>query len=673
MRVSDTRGRRGWSCAAFLAGCVVPLLAQAHDVAPTAPQPSAGAATGLPEGHRPRIGLVLGGGGAKGAAHVGVIALLEELRIPIDCVVGTSMGALVGGTYASGQTAPELQQSINAISWADTIAFKGYRQKLPMRRKLAGVTYSNTLQFGFKDGRVTAPHGFINTQNIEQVIKTLVSRSLGETDFDRLPIPFRAVATDMQTGEMVVLSHGDLAQAMRASMAVPGVFAPVTIDDKVLGDGGLTRNLPVDIARQTCADVVIAVSVPNPPPAAEDLQSPLTMVSRTFDVLVESNEKQQLATLGPQDVSIVVQMGKVGSASFDKVAEAIPLGHAAADAHRAELMRYSLPAGDYAAWRSEHSRASKRSVRLADVKVEGLERVSHEYVRSYLGLKPGQQVDQRQIAQAMDRVFALDDFDSVQYEMEGDPAHPTLNVRLKEKAASPNILRFDLGLQVGTDGNTAFSLGGDYLRPWINSLGGEIHAHLQLGGVSRLGLSLYQPLDARHKWFVEPGVYGERSLEELFYNGDAITRYDFASAYGFVDAGREFGTRSELRMGIRYGTAAAKRDIAVPEFPEVPAEGYAGWTLGFTYDDRDAAALATHGWLARLRYFRSEESLGAAHDYDRLEGMVVRSVPLWGNLLYLRGMGGTSFGTPLSLYDSFALGGPTSLPGLSTGQLRGDS
>jgi NTE family protein len=673
MRAGGKLSVGGWSMLVLAAGGAIACVARADDPVPPAPAQAAIASGLTPAPHRPRIGLVLGGGGAKGAAHVGVITLLEELRIPIDCVVGASVGALVGGTYASGQTAAELEQSIRSISWADTIAFKGYRQKLPMRRKIAGVTYSNSLQFGFKDGRVTAPHGFINSQNVEQTIKSLVSRSLGESDFDRLPIPFRAVATDMQTGDMVVLSHGDLAQAMRASMAVPGVFAPVTIDDKVLGDGGLTRNLPVDIARQTCADVVIAVSVPNPPPTAEELQSPLTMVSRTVDVLIEANEKQQLATLGPQDVSIVVPMGTLTSSAFDKVSEAIPLGHAAAEAHRAELMRYSLPANEYAAWRNGHSRASQHSVRLAGVKIEGLERVSQDYVRSYLGLDPGQQVGQRQVAQAMDRVFALDDFESVQYELQGDPANPTLAVQLKEKASSPNILRFDLGLEVGTDGNTAFSLGGDYLRPWINSLGGEVHGHLQLGGTSNLGLSLFQPLDDRHQWFVEPGIYAERSLQELYYNGDSVSRYEFEGGYGFLDAGREFGTRSELRAGVRYGAQAAKRDIAVPQFPEVDAEGYAGWTLGFTYDDRDAAALATRGWLARLRYYRSEESLGAAQDYDRLEGMVVRSVPLWGNLLYLRGMGGTSFGTQLPLYDTFSLGGPASLPGLSTGQLRGDS
>jgi NTE family protein len=626
----------------------------------------------MPPG-RPRIGLVLGGGGAKGAAHVGVLSVLDELRIPIDCIVGTSMGALVGGTYASGQTATELETSIRSISWADTIAFQGYRERLPMRRKLAGVTYSNSLQFGFKDGSVTAPRGFINTQNVEQTIKYLVARSLGESDFDRLPIPFRAVATDMQTGDMVVLSKGDLAQAMRASMAVPGIFSPVTIDGKILGDGGLTRNLPVDIARQTCADVVIAVSVRKPPPTPEELRSPLTMMSRTLDVLIEANEKQQLATLGPQDVTIIVPMGEIGSASFEKVGDAIPLGRAAADLRRADLARYSLPAGEYAAWRAAHSRPARRSVRLADIRIEGLERVNREYVESHLDLPVGEAVDQVRLSKAMDRLFALDDFESVQYALRGDPDHPTLEVQLKEKSASPNILRFDVGLSMGTDGNTAFTLGGDYLRPWINALGGETHGHLQIGRTSSFGLSLYQPLDSMHQWFVEPGLYAARSLEDIYYDGDAITRYEFEGAYGFLDAGRVFGSRSELRVGLRSGTQAAKRDIPVPEFPEIDFEGYGGVTFAFTYDDRDKAALATRGWLARLRYYRSMEGLGAAADYDRLEGMVMSSVPLWGNLLFVRATGGTSFGTDLPVYDNFVLGGPNSLPGLSTGQLRGTS
>ena len=285
----------------LLAGLVVTLTGVAATAVARPGQASAATAE-----QRPRIGLVLGGGGAKGAAHLGVLAVLDEMRIPVDCVVGTSMGALVGGIFATGQTATEIQAAVGEISWSETIAFAGRRKKEPMHRKLAGVTYSNSLEFGWGEGRLQTPRGFVDAQRIEQTIGSLVWSGQGVEDFDQLPIPFRAIATDMQTGEMVVLSSGDLALAMRASMAVPGIFAPVTLDGRILGDGGLSRNLGVDVARQTCADVVIAVAVPTPQPTAEQLQSPLSMMGRTIEVLIGAHEKQQLETLTDEDVRLVV-------------------------------------------------------------------------------------------------------------------------------------------------------------------------------------------------------------------------------------------------------------------------------------------------------------------------------------------------------------------------------
>ncbi len=376
-------------------GPVVVAAGMLVAVAAVATSAPARADAAAPATGRPRIGLVLGGGGAKGGAHVGVLTVLEELRIPIDCVVGTSMGALVGGTYASGMTAREVDEAIRGISFQQALAFEGQRPQLPMRRKLAGDIYSNGFEFGVRDGGLTAPGGFINTQNIEQTISLLVSRSLGVREFDRLPIPFRAIATDMQTGEMVVLAEGSLPHALRASMSVPGVFAPVTLDGRVLGDGGLTRNVPVDIARETCADVVIAVSVPNPVPTADELKSPLTMMSRTFDVLVGANERQQLQTLGPGDVSVVVPMRDITSGSFDRVAEAIPFGRDAALAKRDELSRYSVSEAQYSAWRAATARGERSSVQLASVDVHGLDRVDERYVLESLDLAEGDVVDQR--------------------------------------------------------------------------------------------------------------------------------------------------------------------------------------------------------------------------------------------------------------------------------------
>lgn len=622
---------------------------------------------------RPRIGLVLGGGGAKGAAHVGVLDVLEELHIPIDCVVGTSMGALVGGTFAAGRTAAEVEEAIRAISWQETIGRRGLRSMVPMRRKLNGSTYSNSLEFGLRDGSLVAPSGFLNTQNVDLTIQYLVARSRGIADFDQLPIPFRAIATDMQRGEMVVLADGDLAQAMRASMAVPGVFAPVTIDGRILGDGGLTRNVPIDIARETCADVVIAVAVPNPTPDEQQLRSPLTLVARTLDVLIGANERQQLETLGPRDVKIVIEMGDIGSASFDRVEDAIPLGRAAALAHRAELERYALPEAEFLAWRAARNRPAREPMTLAGVTVQGAQRVNEEFVKRALDLQAGDVVNSAQISRRVTQVFALSDFESVGYALSGDPDRPTLDLQLREKSWGPNILRFDLGFHIGTDENTAFTIGGDYLRAWINDRGGEIHGSARVGRTSGLDLALNQPLDSAHRWFVEPGVEMQRSLEDIFANGESIARYRFSYAWGYLDAGRVFGNNTELRAGLRAGTQSVSREIGTPDLPEIDGEGYGGIAARLTRDTRDRDVLWQDGSLLRATYFRGVEALGAVDDYERLEAMAVAAVPFGDSVAYLRAAGGSSLGTTLPVYDTFTLGGPVSMPGLSIAELRGSS
>ena len=621
---------------------------------------------------RPRIGLVLGGGGAKGAAHVGVLAVLDELRIPIDCVAGTSMGALVGGTFAAGSNAADLEAQVRAISWKDTIAFQGQRQDEPMRRKLTSATYSNSVEFGVEGRRLTPPTGLIPTQRIDATIEQLVARSRGTTNFDELPIPFRAVATDMLKGEMVVLSQGDLARSMRASMSVPGVFAPVKLDGRLLGDGGLTRNLPVDVVRQTCADVVIAVSVPNPPPTENQLQSPITQAAMTLDILIGANERQQIATLGPADVLISVPVGDIGSASFDKVGDAIPLGRATALARRSELERYSMPEAEYLAWRASVSRPQAPPVRLAAVRLEGLERVSPEYVRHTLQLAPGDEVTEATIAKRVNDVFALGDFETVRYTLEGDPRAPTLVVAATESLRGRDTVRFDLGLYMGTDANTAFLVGADYLRTWVNARGGQFHASAMVGRTSGLSMSFYQPIDLPQTWFVEPGAVGRSSLEDIYVEGDAVASYEFNQAFGYLDVGHLFGNRAELRAGLRSGGQSVKRNIALPTLEEVDWEGYGGVGVRFTYDTRDAVALPRSGLLGRAVYFESQDWLGAAEDYRRAEALLSYALPVGANVAYLRVAGGSSLDTDLPIYDDFRLGGPLSFPGFAIGELRGE-
>jgi len=395
------------------------------------------------------------------------------------------------------------------------------------------------------------------------------------------------------------------------------------------------------------------------------------MASRTLDVMIGANERLQVASLRPGDVMITVPMGDIGSASFEKVDEAIPLGRAAALEHREELARYSLPQDEYDAWRASVTRGEPAAVKLAGIRVEGAVRVNPDYVREALRLEGGDVVTPKAIAKHVNDVYALGDFSTVRYALSGPPDAPTLDVMLAEKTTGPNEVRFDIGLYMGTDTSAAFTLGGDFLRTWINPRGGELHGSVSLGHTTGMNLSVYQPLDVAHKWFVEPGVTAERSIEGIYSDGDAVADYAFNSAWGYVDAGRVFGTNAELRAGLRAGGQSVKRDIAQPTQDEIDWEGYGGASLRYTYDDRDRAILPTSGLLSRVAYFHSANWLDADANYQRLEGMVSYALPVGSSAAYLRAAGGSSLGTYLPAYDQFQLGGPISFPGFALGELRG--
>ena len=320
---------------------------------------------------RPRIGLVLAGGGAKGGAHVGVLKELERQRIPIDCIAGTSMGALVGGGYASGIPASELEKFVIGVDWKKVVGSQGRRDLEPVEQKRAGVTYSNSLEFGITPTGIATPGGLIDTSNVEDLLRAYVASARLETDFDKLPIPYRAVATDMVSANMVVLNHGDLATAMRASMSIPGAFAPVLVENKILADGGLVRNIPIDVARDLCADVVIVVNLVEPASDPAKLQSATQLLSRTMDVMIIANEELQLATLQPGDVRIDVEMGSIGTADFERVPETVPLGEAAARKMSSALTKYAVSESQYLSWRTGVTQSQRIETRLSGCASKG--------------------------------------------------------------------------------------------------------------------------------------------------------------------------------------------------------------------------------------------------------------------------------------------------------------
>lgn len=637
------------------------------------PLPVVGADRAVPEpGARPRIGLVLGGGGAKGAAHIGVLKVLDELHIPVDCVTGTSMGALVGGTFASGMPPEEIEETVLAINWSRTVGSEGLRDRTPIEKKLAGITYTNSLDIGLKGGTLKVPGGLLKTQDIEDVIRGLVADARYTKDFDDLPLPFRAVATDMLAGEMVVLGSGDLSVAMRASMAVPGAFSPVVLNGQVLSDGGMMRNLPVDIARDLCADVVIAVSLASTPPKLEDLAAATSLASRSLDVMIDANQKAQVASLTDRDVSIVVAMGDIGSAAFDRVPDAVPLGRAAALAQTDQLRRLALPEAEYRAWRQALNREGNAPIRLAQVKVKGLKRVNPEYVRSQLqSVVPGQAVTRSKIIEDTGRIFALGDFERVGYTLRGPPDARTLEITPVEKSWGPDFVRFDLGLAANGAGALEALLRGDHKRTWLNPRGGEWHSAIQLGEQLILETDVYQPIDIRQRFFVQPLAKYERNREDLYDDGDRVAKYLLSELYGQVDAGMNVGTRAQLRLGLRSGWYQAERDTGSTVLPESGKQNDSSLQLRLVYDTRDSVGLPTRGTFVNARVVSSGSWLGGGEDYSLAEGVITKSFPFRGDSFSLILGGGDELDGTLAPTQEFQLGGIRTFPGLQRGELRG--
>ena len=613
---------------------------------------------------RPRVGLVLAGGGAKGGAHVGVLKELERQRIPVDCIAGTSMGALIGGGYASGIPAAELEKFLIGVNWKKVVGSQGRRDLEPVEQKRAGVTYSNSLEFGITPTGITTPGGLIDTSNVEDLLRTYVASARLETDFDKLPIPYRAVATDMVSANMVVLDHGDLATAMRASMSIPGAFAPVLVGNQILSDGGLVRNIPIDIARNLCADVVIVVNLVEPAADPARLQSATQLLSRTMDVMIIANEELQLATLQPGDVRIDVEMGSITTADFERVPETVPLGEAAARKMSSESSKYSVPDG--AVSRLAYGRHTitadrdavlRRALRRAQTRQSRVPR-NHDRV------KAGDVVDTEAISQQAQRMSALQDFDSVGYRLDGDRSRPYSRGYRTKRAGDPTIWRWISGPMPRRTA-TCLNLYGRHVRTWVNSLGAEWRNELQLGSETLLATSLFQPLDVAHRFFVEPRALYSRSVEDLFVDDERVARYTFQDVAAA-------GCRRQLRVATRRpgsDMCMTQRKVSVDIGSELLPNGKpvdAGIRFppirqprhGIQSDARIGAGARVHAQRRRR--------LGADRNWDRAELGVGMAVPLRNDVLWVTLAGGSDLGSDLPADRTFAARRARQFSGLGT-------
>jgi len=340
---------------------------------------------------RPKVGLVLSGGGARGVAHIGVLKVLEELRVPIDFIVGTSMGSLVGGLYASGMSPGEMEKRIEAMDWEDILRDTPPREAIPWRQKRDDRIGLFGLELGFRDGEILLPMGTTSGYKLEFLLTNFVGleQARAARSFDAVPIPFRAVAMDLEDGRMRVFDRGVLVKAMRASMSIPAVFAPVEIDGRLYVDGGMVRNLPVDVAREAGCEVIIAVNLGTPPRRRDQLRSAASVALQAINLMTDQNVRVSLGELTEKDILILPQLGEFSSSDFAAAMQTIPVGIAAARVAGERLKALSVSEEEYRTWRSSLAARKAGEVESADIRVaDTMQRVNPAVIEAEIRQPP---------------------------------------------------------------------------------------------------------------------------------------------------------------------------------------------------------------------------------------------------------------------------------------------
>ncbi len=624
------------------------------------------------DGNRPRIGLVLSGGGARGAAHVGVLKVLEELRIPVDAVAGTSMGAIVGGLYASGLSAEEVERALTSINWQDAFTDRTSRAALTFRRKQDDQNFLVRLPLGLKKGQFILPKGLIQGQKLTQILRSLTYPVSAVDDFNQLPVPYRAVATDIETGQVVVLDHGDVATAMRASMSAPGVFAPITVDDRLLIDGGITANLPIDVARTLGVDRLIVVDVSFPLLPRDKLATALEVSNQAIAIMVRREALQQRATLGADDIVIDPPLGDASSVDFRRVRESIAVGEKAAREMAPRLAALTLDPETYARYVESRHRRAPAEPRIDFVRAGPR---SQRYARTIEAtFEPfvGRQLDLSELEERIQALYGLDNFETVDYRLVYDGERTGLEIAARRKSWGPNYVRFGMNLQDDFEGNNSFNAAARFIVTEINQLGAEWLSDIQIGGNPRFFTELYQPLNYGSRFFIAPQLELEARSVQVVDDQAGIAEYRLRGGTAGLDFGREFGNWGELRTGVRRGYGNAHLRIGDPTLPEFEFD-LGELFVRFSYDKLDNVNFPRRGGAFTLQWTAPREALGAgsgSSDRVEVDWLGAQSFGRHTLLGWISG-GSTLDSEDAAVQDFFSLGGFLRLSGLQQDSLSG--
>jgi NTE family protein len=626
----------------------------------------------------PKVGVAFGGGSARGIAHVGVIRWFEEHHVPIDVAAGTSMGGLIGGSFATGMNAAEIQAMLREINWDEMFGFSNFAFK-NIRRKTDARDYPSHLEFGLKNG-ISGPSALNNGQQVDLLITRITAPYYEAPSFDALPTPFRVVAVDLKAATPVIIDRGSLASALRATMSLPGVFPPVERDGKVLVDGGAMNNIPADVVRAMGGQIVVAVNVGDLDDQDAIKYSVFGVMGASLDAMMRANTKRAMADA---DIVLNVPVKGYSSLAWRKSDELIEEGYKATDAIKEQLLPHALPDAEWQAWISR--RAAARRTMLAPpafVLLEGVKSGDERRMSEVFNAHVGKPLDVAVLEHELKELSGLDRYETINWQLTTNPSGETgLTIRATEKQNAPPFLMLGVNLENTTSDQFQLSFAARYLRFDVLGSGSELRLDASVGSDPSIGAALYYPV--WHNLFVEPSAGISNRTYNVIQDDEVVARYGETLSGGGVDIGVNLGRDSDVRAGAFIGRDVADVLVGDPGLPAASGKEtktHVTWRM----NTQDRLVQATRGVAARASFtytidgpdITTAASSGPARSsvgLPQLSGEANLFKTIGGkNTLFVLGGGGTSFSHHPVAIDRFLLGTPLHLSAYGVGEVRGD-
>jgi NTE family protein len=603
---------------------------------------------------RPRIGLALSGGGARGLAHIGVLQWMYEHHIPVDDIAGTSMGGVIAAMYATGMSPADMRKFVDGVDWDEALLSQASYDQLSFRRKQDHRGYQVGIPLGLKHG-LSAPNGFSPGQGVGLLFDRIAFPYSTVTNYDDLPTPFRCVATNMLTGRPVVLQSGSLGQALRATMAIPGVFTPIDLNGEVLADGGLVNNIPTGVVREMKADVVIAVDVGTPLGGREDLQTLGGILDQSISVMTIENDRRDLRQA---DLVISPDLGQYTRTDYRNADALIRLGYQSAERKAAVLKPFAVSKAEWQQYLAARAAREHHPEKEADVlEVTGVSGPDKQHLEQKLRKSLHKDLNTQKLETRLTRITGEGRFDRLGYEGFVQNGVPGLRIVAHEKTYGPPFV--DLAVDVNGYGVGAFnfSAGARVTFMDVRNHGGEWRNDLLLGSSSLAATEFYQPLGASH-FFVAPYAYYSKLARNAFSGDQRVAVFADERTGGGVDIGFNSGRRSEFRWGYQIFNGDLAPIIGETGLPHVQGSS-SEFRMRYVWDSQDSPAVPSRGLRLVANLSHVLQSPGTTEAFNQLEVRSSTFVPVSDKTsMFVNASFGTTFHRDAGPFQLFSLGGP---------------